>query len=201
MRPTPCLALLFLLFVSWGGCTPKTNRFNIQDHRALGPAQHYFERFDECFYCRDAFGHYDVVARRRGTVGVGDGPPFDQIIHIRQVWEAKPGRTAAESSMINATVSYLIVGPDGGASFEGGGFITLKENRRGDELTGHLESSALTPQRRLGSGADVFAKASVTGRFRARRDKRQVVRVVNEMKRLFGPLPPYEPPPVNPDLR
>ena len=201
MRQTPCLVMLFLVVVPAGGCTRQINRFNIQDHRALGPAQNYFERFDECFYCRDAFGHYDIVARRRGTAGSSDGPPFDQIIYIRQVWEAKPGRTAAESSMINATVSYLIVGQDGGASFEGGGFITLQENRRGDQLTGHLESSDLNPQRRRGSVPDVFAKASVTGRFRARRDKRQVVRVVNEMKRLFGPLPPYEPPPVDPNLR
>ncbi len=193
--------MLFLLLVPADGCVRPINRFNIQDHRAEGPAQNYFEQFDECFYCRDAFGHYDIVARRRGTAGSADGPTFDQIIHLRQVWQAKPGRTAAESSMINATVSYLIVGPDGGASFEGGGFITLKENRRGDELVGHLESSALNPQRRLGSVPDVFDKASVTGRFRAHRDKRQVVRVINEMKRLFGPLPPYEPPPVDPNLR
>ena len=33
------------------------------------------------------------------------------------------------------------------------------------------------------------------------RDKRQVVRILNEMKRLFGPRPRYFHPPTDPDLR
>ncbi|MHC4066304.1 MAG: hypothetical protein ACYSUQ_09885 [Planctomycetota bacterium] len=199
-RATRVLATLVV--VSAGpGCAPRTTRFFIQDHRGEGSPRKYYEKFDDCYYCRDAHGNVDIVARRRSPVEGSADHPLTQVLHIHQVWAAVPGRTSAEESMINATVSYLIVSPDSGASFEGGGFVTFSENRKGTEIAGRLESSALTPQRRLGSGADIFDQASVTGTFRARRDKRQVVRLLNEMKRLFGPMPRYEPPPVNPDLR
>ncbi len=195
-------ALLAVLVVSAGtGCAPRQTRFFIADHRDDGPPRRYYENFEECYYCRDARGNVDIVARRRTPPAGSAEETVTQVLHIRLVWTAVPGRTRAEQSMINATVAYLIVSSDSGASFEGGGFATFTENRKGTALAGKLESSALSPQRRLGVGGDLFARASVTGQFRARRDKRQVVRLLNEMKRLFGPLPPYQPPPVNPDLR
>jgi len=173
--------------------------------------ERYYEFFDECYYSRDAHGNVDIVASRRtepsppapGKEGqkTAGAPPTVQVVHLRRVFEPIAGRTAIEESMINATVSYLIVGPEGGASFEGGGFLTFTEDKGRTEIAGKLESSALTPQRRLGAGAELFSRASVTGTFRATRDERHVVRLLNEMRRLFGPMPSYEPPPVNPDLR
>ena len=206
-RAVPVL-LAVLLASTCPGCAPRGTRFYIEDHRDNGAARRYYERFDECYYCRDSQGNTDIVARRRSIRGASADEALTQVLHVHQVYAAVPGRTQVEESMINATVSYLIVGPESGASFEGGGFVTFTENRKGTEITGKLESSALRPQRRLGghrleTGAthDIFERASVTGRFRARRDKRSVVRILNEMKRLFGPLPRYEPPPVSPDLR
>ena len=183
------------------GCGPRTTEFHITDHRTAGPPQQYYEHFDECYYSLDAQGKADIVARRRSVPLEEGAEPVTQVIHISQVWAAVPGCTFAEKSMINATVSYLIVGPTGGASFDGGGFVTFKENRERNEIRGRLESSALTPQRRLGDGGDLFTRAAVTGTFRALRDKRSVIRILHEMNRLFGPMPLYQPPPVNPDLR
>jgi hypothetical protein len=194
------LLLAVVVVASTAGCGPQVTKFFIDDHQAGGPATRYFEEFPECYYSPDAHDRVDIVGLRRSNDDP-DSEPVLQVIHIRQVWQAVPGTTFAEESMINATVSYLIVGPDGGASFEGGGFVTYTENRDQTGLAGQLESSALTPQRRLGQGGEIFDRVSVTGTFRAERDKRQVVRILNEMKRLFGPMPRYEPPPTNPDLR
>ncbi|HUU83246.1 MAG TPA: hypothetical protein VM243_07050 [Phycisphaerae bacterium] len=185
------------------GCQPRSTKFFIDDHRDGASATRYFEAFPECYYCIDAHKHVDIVGLRR-TGGDTDNPgtePAVQVIHIRQVWEANPGTTFAEESMINATVNYMIVGPEGGMSFEGGGFVSHRENRHETELTGKLESSALTPLRQAGAGSDLFERVAVTGTFVAQRDKRQVVRILNEMKRLFGPRPRYFHPPTDPDLR
>ena len=186
------------------GCGPRTTEFHVTDHRPDQPPEHYFETFDECYYCLDAQGHADIVARRhppRRIAAEGGPDPATQVVHIRQVWLAVPGRTFAEASMINATVSYLIVGPSGGAAFDGGGFCTFTENRKGTEIRGRLESSTLRARHGVDTGNELFGRASVTGTFRAQRNERQVRRIMHEMERLFGPMPPYQPPPTDPDLR
>lgn len=195
------LSVLMAALLAGLGCGPRNTEFHITDHRVAGVAERYFERFDECYYSLGRGGQTDIVARRRTPAGDDGSEPVTQVLHIRQVWPATPGRTFVEETMINATVSYLIVGPRGGASFDGGGFVTFSENRARTEISGRLESSALTPQRRLGQEADLFSRASVTGTFRAKRDEAKVMRILHEMQRLFGPLPPYQPPPVSPDLR
>jgi hypothetical protein len=182
------------------GCGVHTTKFFIDDHRGGVPAARYYEEFPECYYSLDAHNHVDIVARRQSRGDRPDSPPVVQVVHIRRVWAAVPGQTLAEQSMINATVSYFIVGPEGGASFEGGGFVTFEENREETGIAGQLESSSLTPQRQAGLGSDLFERISVTGTFQATRDKRRVVRLLNETRRLFGPMPRYEPPP-SPDLR
>jgi hypothetical protein len=190
-----------LVLLGGTGCGPRVTEFNITDHRAAGPAEQYFERFDECFYCVDHNGNMDIVACRHSPATGDASDTITQVLHIRQLWSAVPGRTFVEETMINATISYLIVGPTGGASFDGGGFVTFNENRDGTEIRGRLESSALTPQRGLGDEADLFSRASVSGTFVARRHKAKVLRILHEMQRLVGPLPPYRPPPGNPELR
>jgi len=210
-HPDRLLLAAILSVAAGAGCAPRETRLFIEDHRADGPVERYYELFDECYYRRDAHGNIDIVASRHTDPpplppdeegqGAAAAPPTVQVVHLRRVFEPIAGRTAIEGSMINATVSYLILGPEGGASFEGGGFLMFTEDQGRTEIAGKLESSALTPQRRLGAGTELFSRASVTGTFRATRDERQVVRLLNEMRRLFGPLPAYEPPPVNPDLR
>ena len=96
----------------------------------------------------------------------------------------------AERTQINATVSYSIVSGQIGAQFEGAGSVFIKENRAGDTLEGALELALLKPKHRLGGG-DIFTLAELSGEFRAIRNRRRVVRIVNDTNRLFRgpPLP------------
>lgn len=174
------------------GCTSKITRFDIVDYRQPDVANHYFQTFDECYYRYGAGNNLDVVARRIRTND--DGTQTVQVVHLRTFWVAKPGRTRAENTMINATVSYMIVAWPVGASFEGSGFLSFTENRTKNRIKGELELSSLTPQRRLGPADRLFERAELKGRFVAKRDRAKAVAILNEMRRLFGPLPRYTPP-------
>ena len=175
------------------GCGPRETRFNIVDHRAEGDATSYFEDFEECYYRCEPDGRFDFVARRIGAAAHDADDRITQVVHLHGIWNAIPGRTYAEDTMINATVSYLIVSGAGGASFEGGGFVSFRENHNRTVATGRLELAKLAPVRRLGEGGQIFEHAELRGEFRAARDRRQVVRILTEMQRLFGPMPRYQP--------
>ncbi|HEY3243340.1 MAG TPA: hypothetical protein VGM03_08315 [Phycisphaerae bacterium] len=206
----PRIAAGCLLIVSAAGlacgCGPRDTRFEILDYRTGAQTVAYFEEFDECYYQVDPAGNVDLVARRKRLPARRDGDPdklLVQLLHVRTFFTPIPGHTNVESTMINTTVSYLIVSGETGASFEGGGFVSFSHPpgaRRAFSigpgvLTGWLESSSLSPQRRKGDAPQVFQRASVTGRFRATENQRQVVKLLNDMQRRLGPLPRYEPPP------
>lgn len=182
-----------------GGCQPGETHFNIVDYRQAGVSEAYFQSFDECYYCRDAWGNLEVVAVHRTEAA--NGLAMTQLVYVGTNWKMDPGRTRAESTMINATVSYWIVSGPVGASFEGSGFVSLRENRQRTALVGRLESSSLSPQRRLGAAERLFERADVSGEIVAKRNKAKVVTLLNKMRRLFGPLPRYTPPVENADLR
>lgn len=182
------------------GCGPKVTRFHIVDHQTDGATIQYFEEFDECYYCVEPDGHFDIVARRTGTGDYGTDEGIVQIVHLNGIWHSTPGRTYAEETMINATVSYMIVDGSGGASFEGGGFVSFRENFKHTLATGKLEQARLAPGRRLGDGRQIFERAEVRGEFKAVCDERRVKRIVTEMRHLFGPMPRHEPAPTVADV-
>ena len=142
----------------------------------------------------------DLVARRVTPPEGDQTEEITQVIHLQGIWRADPGRTHAERSMINTTVSYHIVSGREGAAFEGGGFVSFNENQQKTEATGELELAKLSPKRRLGDGQHLFDKAELKGQFKAVRDTRRMVRILNEMRRLFGPLPRHQPPLEGSDL-
>ena len=169
------------------GCAARTSVFNIVDYREAGQARRYQETFHEAYYDVDGEGNVDVVLRRKEPGQSNPALEITQVIHLRTVWRSIPGKTVAERTQINATVSYSIVSGRIGALFEGAGSVFIKENRAGDLLGGALELALLKPKRRLSVGGDIFALAELSGEFRAVKDRRRVVRIVNDMNRLFGP--------------
>jgi hypothetical protein len=192
------LALIGVAAVS--GCGPRGTRFDVVDHRTEGAPTSYFENFETCYYTLDPAGHFDVVAKRTGPGAHNPDERITQVVHLHGIWHALPGRTYADGTMINTTVSYMILDGAGGASFEGGGFVSFRENYDKTVATGQLELAKLAPVRRLGEGRPIFERAEIRGEFKAVRDERQVVRILGEMRRRFGPLPRYEPPPTDADI-
>jgi len=187
-----------MLILATTGCEPRSTRFQVVDYGPTGEQGRFFEEFDECCYARHPNGTVDVVARRRGRLMGQEEEPTTQVIHLHCIWRPVPGSTAVESTQVNATISYWILGPLGGVALEGGGFVFSQENHSRDTLTGNVESSALRPVRRIGQGPSLFDRVELTGKFRAVHDRRRTIRLINEMKTQFGPLPRYEAPPPGP---
>ena len=180
-----------LLLTPLLGCAVRPSTFEIVDYRDAGDAKRYQETFDEAYYDLDDHGNVNIVLRRTGTGESGE-QDITQIIRIRSVWRSVPGRTVSHRTQINATVSYFVSGGRIGDTFEGAGAVFFTQNRGKNVLTGTLDHSVLRPKRQLSPGEPLFARAELSGAFRAARDRRQVVRIVNEADRLFGPLPPQD---------
>lgn len=182
----------FLLPSALLGCAVRPSTFEIVDYCDASDAKHYRETFDEAYYDLDQQGNVNIVVRRSGgRRGAGESD-VTQIIRIRSVWRPVPGRTGSHTTQINATVSYYIVGGRIGDTFEGAGSVFFTQNRGKNTLRGSLDYAVLRPQRQLAPGEPLFARAELSGSFRAVRDPRQVVRIMNEADRLFGPLPPHD---------
>lgn len=188
-RCTSALVVASLLLIN-SGCATRESTFRITDYREPGEARRYQETFDEAYYDLDGEGNMDIVLRRIEPTSTDPTLDITQVIHLRTVWNSIPGRTVAERTQINGTVSYVIVHGRTGAAFEGAGAVFFKQNRRKDILKGSLDQARLKPTRTLAEDGDLFQHAELTGEFRATRDRRKVVRIVNDMNRLFGPLPP-----------
>ncbi len=180
------------LVVTAGGCSARWSRFLVVDYRDTGEPKRYQETFKEAYYSIGGDGNVELVLRRSQPSESDPDVDITQLIHIRTVWRSIPGQTVADRTQINGVISYLIAGGGVGATFEGAGSVFFKENRRGDRLRGTLERALLRPTRRLAGGHSLFNRAQLQGEFQAKRDRRRVVRLVHEMNRLFGPLPPYE---------
>jgi hypothetical protein len=141
------------------------------------------------------------VTRNRHMIETGpDEPPISQLVHLRTAYRTMPGVTHAESSMINATVHYVILDGFGGTCYEGAGHLSTHESRDGRVMTGKLEHAQVTRNRHIGQGGDIFVRAKLRGGYHAVRNRRKVVAMLNEINRLLGPQPDYTDQPTNDPL-
>lgn len=183
---------LFVLVLTTCGCSVHPSVFEIVDYREPGEARRYVETFTEAYYDIDEHGNVDIVLRRSSPDDSRSRQTLAQVIHIRSFWRPIPGATVAHRTQINGTVVYHIVAGRFGATFEGAGSVFFKETRRGDTLSGSLDLALLRPKRQLAFGGGLFKRAELRGAFQAKRDPRRVVRIINELNRLFGPMAPHD---------
>ena len=177
------------------GCHKPAGYFEITNHVDVGESEQLHEVFDEAYYMTSPDGNMDVVVRRSSQNDINDPNRVAQIVHIRSVFSPVEDRNKIESTMINGVVAYSIIGDLGAVCFRGAGFSSFSENRKGDTLKGELEQSNLRLVRRVGEIGDIFNRTRLSGEFKATRDEKAVVRILNEMDRFLGPQPRYIPPP------
>ncbi len=185
------VVFLLPLFAA-AGCSVRMSTFEITDYRDPDGAKRYRETFDEAYYALDDHGNVDVILRRATPSKSDPINEIVQVIHIHTVWRSIPGDTVAHRTQINGTVSYHIISGRVGATFEGAGSVFFSEQQRTRTLTGTLDLARLHPKRRLVADSHLFKLAELAGEFRAEHNPRRVVRIINELNRLFGPLPPVQ---------
>jgi hypothetical protein len=169
------------------GCALKPSVFHIVDRSDPNNVRRYQETFDEAYYAVDGYGNVNIVLRGRAAKREGETRDLTQVVHIRGVWRELPGRTVSDRTQLNAVVSYFAQTGRVGDSLEGTGSVFAQE-RKGT-LTGTLDQAVLRPKRQLTPAPPLFHHAELSGDIHARRDPRQVVQIVNELERQFGPRP------------
>ena len=172
-------------FAASTGCSLAPSAFEIVDHRTSGETKRYRETFNESYYDIDKSRNLTLILRR-GQAARGDVPELSQVMIVRGVWRCIPGKTIAQDTQINGTVTYALMGGRSGTTFEGAGSLFFSEDRSGEELTGSLDLATLRPRRRIGGDEAIFDRAELSGQFHAKRDPRQVCRIVNDLERRFG---------------
>ena len=180
----PALTVTLCLWVAvTTGCAPRSTIFEITDYHDPRNPKRYVEEFDEAYYDLDEHGNVDLVLRRSQPAGSGAHVPITQIIHIRSFWRSIPGATVAHRTQVNGTVTYLIQTGQVASIFEGAGSIFFKQHRRNDVLTGTLDLAQLRPVRRAATDSPLFQKTQLRGEFRAERNPRKVLRLINDLNR------------------
>ncbi|MEK6798872.1 MAG: hypothetical protein AABZ12_07910 [Planctomycetota bacterium] len=168
------------------GCTRPRSTMILTDFSDAGQPRKYRETFDEAYFDIDAGGNLNLVLRRRPSSRGGE-PGLTQMLHVRTVWRSIPGKTVAEPTQINSLLTYSIQSGGLGSTFEGAGAVLFDVRRRRGELNGTIDHAVLKPTRQLAAGEPLFPRAEISGRFTAKRDPFQVVRLMNELERTFGP--------------
>lgn len=186
-------AAVIIIALSLGACRSRDIRFHLTNYDAAGDTEEFFESFDECFYTIDASGNLDLVARRQARINDPDVDEITQIILLRTVYRNVPGAMASDRTMINSVITYAILSPDGGACYEGAGYVYFREKPRRGQLLGELELSTVRPHRRVGKPTIIFDRAELNGSFTATENRRMVVHIMNELRRVFGEMPRHQP--------
>jgi hypothetical protein len=169
------------------GCTRPDTSFEIVNYRDHGQIEHLRETFPEAYYDVDREGNIDIVLRAESKRSADNGSRIVQIVRLRSFWRCMPGRTVANRTQLNATVTYCVISPAIVASYAGAGSLFVSQGKHADELTGEVELARLSPGTMVVGDDPVFERSELSGTFQARRDPRQVTRLVNEIERVFGP--------------
>ncbi len=176
------------------GCSSRPSVFEFLDYYEPREAKRYREVFDEAYYNLDEHGNADIVLRRSTGGETKPNLPITQIIHIHTFWRSIPGETVASRTQINGTVIYCVFSGRVGETFEGAGSVFYTHKQRGNILAGTVDLASLRPKRTLAAGSPAFKRLELSGEFHATHDPRRVVRIVNELNRLFGASPPSQSP-------
>lgn len=168
-------------------CSTPRNTLWITDYRD-GRATPYRETFDECYFARDAGGNVNVVLRRERPVLDDPTRNLVQLVWLQTFWTPVPGTTVAHERQINATVRYALVSGRVTAAFEGAGSVFLDSVRGSDRVDVRIRQAFLTPRGQIFDGRLLFRNAELKGAMRATQDPARVVRLTNDMDRLFESL-------------
>ncbi len=190
------------------GCASRESRFHVVAFKNPQLEERYAQVFPEGAFAIDAGNRCEIVFERHdeslpadhatSLPDAADSPASDeatgeeavelrQFVSITVFWRPRPGKTFVERTQTNAVISYCLLRGDHVISYEGAGFVYFSMSRDGASISGSVESSTLNPTRSAGQPDDYFGPCHLSGDFRARLDKRQVVSVYRRMRRILGP--------------
>lgn len=171
------------------GCAPPPNRIYIETFEEPLAPKKYTTDFTEAYFARSADGGLDILLRWKQPTQADPTQEMEQIVHAHTFWVPVYGTTRAEASMLNTTLRFMILTPPTGVGYQGAGFLTFTIDRAGERLDGRIESGELAPKQAVGGARKPFGPARISGRIRAVRDRRQLLRLLQEAERNLHDAP------------
>jgi hypothetical protein len=99
----------------------------------------------------------------------GESGGFSQFIRIRTFWPYREGISHTLASQMNATLDYVLAGPEGSLLYRGAGIVHVVREGGGYEC--FVKNADLGLTGRTGRAVDVFGLCRLTGGFRAADDR------------------------------
>jgi len=185
-RTTFALNGLFLTALIAVGCASEPMRVHLTTYDETGAAQEHYADFTRAYYTTGPNG---LMAWALSTEQPSPDDPTQivtQIVHIREIWKTRPGKTFANASQINAQVRYAILTPPTGVRYDGSAFITYKSKRFSDVQICEIEAGRLTPSKRMGDVTVPFGPARFNGTFEATENQATVAEAAQLIDALFS---------------
>lgn len=186
--------LSFLCMVSANGCGRHATDLQIESFQTV-PSQTYSEQFENGFYAVDSNSNWDLVFEvpptwrepsSQPTSAPADQPAQEwtsQLLYIKIFWTPNPGRTYAESTQTNCSISYYLLTGRKIMCYEGTGFAYFRPPKAGKPFIGRLESASLHPADHSEGAYDLFGLCRLKGSFVAANDMAKVANSLLTIRR------------------
>jgi len=153
----------------------------------------YFQDFALAWFSSQPNGDIEILLETSQPIESLGYDVLQQSLYIHVLWTPIPGKTYAESTQINAQITYEMrvantgqrvrsASDDQPICYKGSGFVTFTTDWRGNGLTGKIERAGLEPQK---SAPDLaLGRLVLKGAFNAIRS----AEAINEYKITGGNL-------------
>jgi hypothetical protein len=171
-----CLVFLVLAL----GCQTGSNSIVLVNYAHPEKPEKLGQHFNHGYFTRNAFGEYEILLVSTEPISAEGNRVLYQALYATTIWTPQPGRTYADPSQINATITYLVkigdnpdalvVSQTGQATlkYQGTGFISFEVDRSGNVLTGTIEQGLMQPTQKKSSYR--LGTFELSGSFRAVKD-------------------------------
>ena len=140
-------------------------------------------KFAHSSYHLDASGDLHIACALQEPAP-GEQNPTRRLLHVHVFWPVRPGLTFADKTGINATIRYLVAGPQGSALYTGTGFVYCRKSG-GKRISAALESGRLRLQTQSGTPAEL-RDARISGKLRPQLDGLATVDLIRELELCAG---------------
>ncbi len=178
-----CLACLFACVLSLVGCKQAGTSLHIRDYRDDGRVVQYVQPFTQVYYDINSAGELDVVLREEVPAEGNPNRSIEQIVHIQSIWLSRYAQTSSEEGQISGDITYAIVDGANVSIYAGIGSTHFRHYKKKDIVRGSIGQAVLNIR---SGGIPVFRRAEVKGTFVAQRNRREVVRLTNLLKRYLA---------------
>lgn len=154
-----CATLALLL----AGCSAGPARIELTTYDIAGRAERSYASFNRAGYRITPGGLIEIAMETENPSSVDPTQTIRQMVYLKTIWYPQPGRTAVESTQLDATLMYALLTPPTGIRCDGSAMVTYKWNNEGKPIEALIESATLTPRYRMGDAVEPFGPARLVG--------------------------------------